>query len=541
MSLAMDRQLEVENLREDQRPTSTQSKSWIASSWLWLIAGICLLPFANGASNIPIAAWLAPLFLLRFVRTQRPWVGLLVVYLVLAIAFGVQFRGMVPIPGIGYYIFLIAFGIPLVLPFVIDRLVASKLDGILATLVFPAALVSTEYLVSLGPYGSWGSIAYTQYGNLPLLQLLSVTGLWGVTFLMGWFAATLNWLWEEGLKSKRARIGVAALAALLLVIMLAGEARLVLFPSTAATTRVASISKENIKPQPSGVAWDHLLENKASNDEVEEIRRWSNAVNEDLIARAEREAKAGAKIVFWGEGNASVLKEDEAMLIQRGGELASKYQIYLGMALATWNRDRTPSLENKLVLIDSTGRVALESLKARPVPGQEAAVSITDDGNLRSLDTPYGRLSSIVCFDADFPQLLAQAGAMRTDVMLDPSNDWRAIDPWHTQMASFRAIEQGFNLIRHTDNGLSAAFDYQGKRLAAMDHYQAVDHVMISQVPTKGVWTIYSVAGNWLAWLCLLVAMLLIVKSVFVRLRRSPDGTKTPFSTRSVTTASISR
>jgi len=32
-------------------------------------------------------------------------------------------------------------------------------------------------------------------------------------------------------------------------------------------------------------------------------------------------------------------------------------------------------------------------------------------------------------------------------MMLDPSKDWLAIDPWHTQMSSFRAIEQGFNLI----------------------------------------------------------------------------------------------
>lgn len=525
MSLAMDRELKVENLRREkiQLPTSTQSKSRIARSWLWLIASASLLLFANGASNIPMAAWFAPLFLLRFVRKQRLWIGLPVAYLVLAAAFGVQFRGMVPIPGIGYYIFLAAFGIPLVLPFVIDRLVTPKLNGILTTYVFPTALVSTEYLVSLGPYGSWGSSAYTQYGNLPLLQLLSVTGLWGVTFMMGWFVAMLNWLWDEGLKSKRARIGVVGFASVLLAILLLGEARLVLFPSSAPTTRVASISKETIKPGPSSVAWDHLLENKASNEEVEEIRRWSNAVNDGLLASAEREAKAGAKIVFWGEGNASVLKEDEPILIQRGGELASKYEIYLGMALATWNRDRTPSLENKLVLIEPTGRVAWESFKARPIPGAEAAISITGDGKLRTLDTPYGRLSSIICFDADFPQLLAQAGAMHADVMLDPSNDWRAIDPWHTQMASFRAIEQGFNLVRHTDNGLSAAFDYQGRRLAAMDHYQAVDHVMISQVPTKGVWTIYSLAGNWLAWLCLAMAMLLIVKSIFFRASHSND------------------
>jgi apolipoprotein N-acyltransferase len=68
----------------------------------------------------------------------------------------------------------------------------------------------------------------------------------------------------------------------------------------------------------------------------------------------------------------------------------------------------------------------------RPVPGPEAAMQIRGDRKLRSLDTPYGRLSSVICFDADFPQLLRQAGALGTDILLDPSNDWRAIDSWHT-------------------------------------------------------------------------------------------------------------
>jgi apolipoprotein N-acyltransferase len=87
--------------------------------------------------------------------------------------------------------------------------------------------------------------------------------------------------------------------------------------------------------------------------------------------------------------------------------------------------------------------------------------------------------------------------------VLDPSNDWRAIDPWHTQMASFRAIEQGFNLVRHTSGGLSAAFDYQGRRLSAMDDLMASEHAMVSQVPTRGVRTLYSRIGDVFAWAAL--------------------------------------
>ena len=82
-------------------------------------------------------------------------------------------------------------------------------------------------------------------------------------------------------------------------------------------------------------------------------------------------------------------------------------------------------------------------------------------------------------------------------------------------MASFRAIEQGFNLIRHTSKGLSAAYDYQGHRLAASDYYQTSDYAMTSDIPTRGVRTIYSRLGDWFGWLCLAALVFLITRSLF--------------------------
>ena len=490
--------------------------------WVWLTIAAALLLFANGANSVPLAAWLAPVFMLRFVRGQSFKIGLPVAYVLLVTAFAFQFRGMVPIPGFAFYIFLIVWGIPLVLPYIIDRMVAHRLSGLTASLVFPAAWGSTEYVMSRGPYGTWGSAAYSQYGNLPLLQLLSVTGLWGITFLIGWFAAVCNWLWEEGLDSGRAHRGAQLFVATIATVILLGGARMALFPPYSQTVRVASISKRKIEPELSNTVSARIFQGKATSEDMDAIQRWATAMDNDLLSRAEREMQAGAKIVFWGETNAPVLKEDEAALIARGADIAEKYNVYLGMALGVWNRGKIPPLENKLVLIQPNGHVAWEYNKARPVPGPEATMQVRGDGKLRALDTPYGRLSSIICFDGDFPELLAQAGDSGADVMLDPSNDWRAIDPWHTQMVSFRAIEQGFNLIRQTSQGLSAAFDYQGRRLAAMDHYQTADYAMVSQVPIKGVRTIYSRLGDWFAWVCL--AGLVLLLFLLLQRRYENDG-----------------
>jgi apolipoprotein N-acyltransferase len=217
-------------------------------SWFWLAIAAVLLLFSNGANTIPLAAWLAPVFMLRFVRGQSFKVGLPIAYVLLVAAFAFQFRGMVPIPGVGYYIFLAIWGIPSVLPYIVDRLAAHKLSGLTSSLVFPTAWAATEYVCSRGPYGTWGSAAYSQYGNLALLQILCVTGLWGITFLIGWFAAVCNWLWEDGLDSKYARRGAWLCFGTIAMVMLMGGARLAFFPPSSPTVRVASLSARQVAP-----------------------------------------------------------------------------------------------------------------------------------------------------------------------------------------------------------------------------------------------------------------------------------------------------
>ncbi len=481
-----------------------KSEAARTGSWIPLVVAVVLLPFANGANAIALAAWLAPLFLLRFARRQRIIVGIPFVLAVQVAALAFQYRGMVPFPTALYVAVIVFYGLCFTLPYLGDRLLARRLSVFPGTLVFPLIWTTIEYLLSLGPFGSWFATAYSQYGNLALLQMLSVTGLWGVTFLIGWTAATGNALWEEWTIARRVPRVAIWCALLVIITMLAGGARLALFPPEGKTVRVATLSRIDGKLHPDPKVVGRMFHNEPlTSEEIATIRESAAAIDNDLLNRTEREAKAGAHIIFWGEANAPVLKEDENDLIRSGGILAKRDGVYLGITLASWHLETTPSLENKIVLVQPDGSPAWEFFKAHPVPGGEAAISIRGDGKLRALDTPYGRLSSVICFDADFPQLLGQAGRLGTDIMLDPSNDWKAIDPWHTRMASFRAIEQGFNLVRHTSQGLSAAFDYQGRQLASMDHYHTTDHVLVAQVPTRGTRTLYALIGDWFAWACL--------------------------------------
>jgi apolipoprotein N-acyltransferase len=265
--------------------------------------------------------------------------------------------------------------------------------------------------------------------------------------------------------------------------------------------RIASLSPTPTPQQPAFDLLGAIVRGDATSAQVDQFRKASSTVQQDLLARSAREAAAGAKIVFWSETAVYVLAQDEPQLLAQGRELAARYQIYLGMAIGTWTPGAARPLQNKLVLIDPNGQVAWQFLKAHPTPGPEAAAAVRSDGKLDWLDTPVGRLSGAICYDMDFPSLMRQAGASRADIVISPASDWRAIDPRHTQMASFRAIEEGFNLARQANMGLSAAYDYEGHSLAHMDQYEASDLTMVAQIPTRGVRTLYSMLGNWLAWL----------------------------------------
>ena len=84
-----------------------------------------LLPFSNGESTIPVATWLAPIFLLRFVRMQKVTVALPLVYLLHVLPNLYQFHGAVQVVGTAYYFFFALMGIPLSLPYVVDRLLGN--------------------------------------------------------------------------------------------------------------------------------------------------------------------------------------------------------------------------------------------------------------------------------------------------------------------------------------------------------------------------------------------------------------------------------
>jgi len=475
-------------------------------SYLLMTIGMGLYLFSNGKWIIPIITWIAPVFLIMAFRTIKRWYGRLLFFVLIFILRSIQLKGMVPAPGVMYYMIILSFSIFIVLPYIMDRWLSKKINGFTATLIFPIVSVIAEYFVSVsnGYAGSWASLAHTQ-DNLALMQITSVTGMWGLTFIIAWFGSSVNYFWAKRFEIKDLKRSAILFSSIILLIFLFGEIRYRFSPSNDNTVRIASII--------------HNESLADSTNFIQDIKRLSAFRNQTtqtqgkLFGLSQKAADAGAKIVFLHEASLLVLKDDEKGLIDRGCKLARDRNIYFGLSLFVMPTDFPDTKgEAKIVWIDPNGNPIWDFNKAYPTPSDPIEPG---EKNIKTFDTPYGQIASVICFDMDFPTFINQAGKKDVDIMLVPANDWREITPYHSNMSKLRAIENGFCMVRGTGQGLSIAVDYNGQVLNQLNYYQTNENIMISDVPIKGTKTIYAIMGDWFVWICL-IGLLFIFGRIYL-------------------------
>jgi apolipoprotein N-acyltransferase len=388
------------------------------------------------------------------------------------------------------------FSVSASLIFLIDRIYTQKLKGIISTLVFPSAYVIMDFIVvSNNPSGSYGTLAHTQ-SSLPLLQLASITGIWGITFLIAWTASTLNWVWDKSFKWGQIKTGLLIYSITFLTIIIFGQVRLSI-DNDCKTVRIASININKAE-------W-----NNRSHERNSSI---SEKVNNDFLAACDIASASKAKIIFGPETIIHLNYDKENEFIESAKVIAKKNSIYLGLPMVVFPK-AFPDVPwmNKIVWISPTGQILFTYHKAKPTPGDGSY----GDGVIKYFDSPYGRIGSAICFDLDFPSLINQTSNMNIDIMLVPGNDWKDISPYHTYVASLRAIEHGFNMVRSVSQGFSASFNYKGQTLSSQDFFNTDDVILYSDVPTKGQKTIYSILGDYFAWLCII--FFVIISAFFIK------------------------
>jgi apolipoprotein N-acyltransferase len=100
--------------------------------------------------------------------------------------------------------------------------------------------------------------------------------------------------------------------------------------------------------------------------------------------------------------------------------------------------------------------------------------------------------------------------------VLAPANDWPAVRYDHTHVAVYRAVENGFSMMRPDALGISLAVDPYGRELASADYYDTADGLdLVAMTPVQAVPTLYSRIGDVFAWLALAALVGLTIRAMF--------------------------
>lgn len=493
----------------------------------------------------PGAAWVAPLVLIVLISELKPWKSYVLAASLLFVSSLVAQYKVMPFPGIFFVIMMLIISLQAAVPYWLNRVFYPRLNGWKKTLVFPTSLVAYEYVSSFGGGGTWGSLAYTQVSNLHLMQTASVTGIWGVTFLIGWFASIVVWVMDEHWNWKSISKTVVFFSITVLCLLLYGLIKTnPFFNAAQKTVRVAGITGNNIAIiqtmyEDAFGEWIEVKEEELSqtSPELAELnkgfvqfvenpfdRKFKNsrlkltALQDSLFKRSHKEVVAGAKIISWSEALTFVIKSEEDEWIKKSQKFALENSVYFLMSMASIAPGKVEMgkkfMENKAILFSPSGTILNIFLKNRPVPVVEPSVS--GNGNVPVTGTSFGKLATSICYDADFPQLMQQLGRQQADILLLPSGDWKEISPYHAQMAAVRAIENGVSLLRTASGAQSIATDYHGRITGSRNYYDEGDKVLVAYLPVKGIRTVYTLIGDAFAWLCtggLVVLMLISLRN----------------------------
>ncbi len=446
-----------------------------------LALGIVTITAAHMTVAIDLAGWIACVPFLLYLHQTSGTTSRLLFLPGLIIAWSFCIAKIVSPPMPMAMVFL--FSVPISLIHLPGYLLWDKFkDRPWAIFLFPSIMVVMEWIqYTFTPFASWGVAAYTQSHSLALMQSVSLFGMPGLSFLVYWVNVSIA---EIIAKKKTTLLNLQIPLAITVLLVVFGALRYDL--SKAKGTETITVAAVGSESDMHG----YPLPSKERNDKVKQ----------HLFSQTSLAAHSGAKLVVWNEASTFIMPDEETAWRDSLSALSNRLGVSLVAAFVVPLSESPVQYKNNYLFFDSTGTLLFTYNKHQPVPG-EPAVKGTEP--LKVFDVAGVQTGAVICYDYDFPYLAKGFGALRADLVADPSSDWRGIDPLHTRMAAFRAVEQGHSILRSTRFGMSAAITPYGECSAQMSSYDKNDKLMMAHLPVKGVTTVYAVVGDMFIYLCI--------------------------------------
>ncbi len=477
-----------------------------------------LLSLSLPPADVGWIAFLAPIPLVWLVRGSRPLRGLL-----LGLAFGIAYFGAL-------FYWLLLFG---ELAWGGLTLVSAAFVGVFGFLApaiwreerpvpsaFGLAALWTvlEWLRAMFPVGgfTWGSLGSSQTDDRFLLPLASVTGVWGLTFVVMASSVLLLLALEGSRRRPMKAFGCFALAA-----AIAFAPALIRLPAPRGRTIDIAALQVDVRGA-RGLA--PLAEDRAV-----------AIMNIDLHARL---ASDPPDLAIWGE---SALDPGANSTTFRPLVISAIAKVGVPTLAGAVLETPQGATYNESLLFDGGGAVVDEYRKVHLVPFgeyvpfrdelswisalQQIPYDETPGERLHTLQVDGLAFGNVICFENSFPSIarrLVDQGA--TFIVVTTNNasyERTAASRQHLIMSRLRAVEEGRWVVHAAVSGISAFIDPTGRVVSETSLFDTT--ILRHTIQASSARTLYARLGDLVPW----VSMLFVV-GLFALPRRRKHDAPTP-------------
>lgn len=476
--------------------------------YAWLLLGLILTLFSYGIFNTGICAWLFAIPLIRYINIRNKWSSIIWMLVGTVVVANITFWGLVKDGfNIMNQVFCTFNGIRIWFPFFVYFLCRKfETKKLIAYFSFPAAVAVSEFFIDNPFVSVMTSLSVSQFWNIGLMQLASITGVVGVSFVVTLCASVINFVLEEGINKKTITTGVIYVT-IVVVITAVGMSSVSKITTVDQTVRVA-VSVDNS---------NYLAQNKDLLDKYEgtELEKVVKASVDAIDQNAKDAVYNGANILVFPEiafGCTEDMTEDFIKEIQR---IAKDNNMNILFPLIILPNEEGAKKVNTLNFIDRNGELLNTYVKNHLVPIVEEPDTEKGDGNTPIIEVDGVKYTYLIC--ADYTSNKYAYNGAQADIFLNPSYDWQAFQYFTSYGVQARAIECGFSVLRNPVNGNIILYDYYGRPLHMTNAINVHAGMICLDIPRQGRQTFYEKTGNYFPYACALYCVFAVMSAIALK------------------------
>ena len=399
-------------------------------------------------------------------------------------------------------------------------------SGIQPILFTPFLWVALEYLRSLLLTGfPWANLSYSQYLNLPFIQMADITGACGPSFVILLVNATLFCIFRQWPKRIFPFKEVIVTAIFLLGFLIYGY------------IKMGMVDRQMIQNPPLKIG---LVQG-----DIDQSIKWDKGFQLETLKIYEklsfRVAEEKPDLIIWPETATPFFFQDAKEYQPLVLDIPKKTSAFLLFGSPFYKIERGKvNHYNSAYLVSPSGEIVgkYDKIHLVPfgeyVPMQDLLFFIGSLGEgigdfhsgkeIYNFSLPQGKFGVLICFEIIFPDLCRKFVKKGANFLVTITNDaWfgRTSAPYqHFSMAAFRAVENRVFVARAANTGITGIIDPKGKILKEGGIFR--QEAMNGMIRLSNQKTFYTLHGDVFAWAGSAFSILLLAYALFQKPNPSP-------------------